>query len=95
MNTQISFKVDESLKNSAMKVAKEQGIALSSFLKLSLENFASGKVKVGLLNFNNEIFNTKTQNKIKEIENDISKNKNLSPSLNNAKEAIKFLKDAN
>lgn len=50
MLTQISFTADEELKDKAMQKAKEKGLTLKSVLIFSMEAFADGKMKLGIVN---------------------------------------------
>ena len=49
MLTQISFTADEALKEKAMQRAKEKGLTLKSVLIFSMEAFADGKIKFGVV----------------------------------------------
>ncbi len=48
MSTSIIFKVDEKLKQSAMRRAKKEGITLSAFLKSATHEFATGEIRFGI-----------------------------------------------
>lgn len=94
MTTQIAFKVNKDIKDAAMRRANIEGITLSVFLKMAVKSFAEGRFGLGISS-NSEIFNETTRNEIVKIDKDIRENKNLSPSFSNAKDAIKYLKNAN
>lgn len=49
MTTQIIFKIDEKLKKSAQKKAKEQGITLSRFYQSATKSFVEGRATVGMI----------------------------------------------
>lgn len=48
MTSQVVFKVDHKLKAQAMKKAEQEGITLSTVLKLATQEFVDGHLKVGL-----------------------------------------------
>lgn len=93
MTTQIAFKIKEDVKKAAMKRANTEGITLSAFLKMAVKSFADGRFKLDITD-NSEVFNEFTRKELLEIDKDIKANRNLSPSFNNAKDAIKYLKNA-
>jgi len=90
MNTQVIFKIDKELKNSAMKKAEQHGITLSSFLKLATTAFIEDKIKVGILSSEN--LNQGTVAELKEIQKDIQKGKNISRGFSNSKTAADYLR---
>jgi antitoxin component of RelBE/YafQ-DinJ toxin-antitoxin module len=93
MTTQIAFKIKEDVKKAAMRRANTEGITLSSFLKMAVKSFADGRFKLDITD-NSEIFNEATRKELLEIDKDVRENKNLSPAFSNAKDAIKYLKNA-
>lgn len=48
MTTSIVFKVDEKLKQSAMRRAQKEGTTLSAFLKFATRDFVSGNLRFGI-----------------------------------------------
>lgn len=90
MTTQVIFKIEKSLKDRAMKKAKERGIAFSAILKLATEAFVADELDIRLEKIEN--FNTKTQKLIKQAVEDAKTGKNQSPAFDNAKDAIAWLK---
>ncbi len=90
MNTQVIFKINKELKEKAMKKAQSQGLAFGSILKLATQAYVDGKLSVSLTPDN--AFNNATQKDILKALNDIKAHKNISPSFNNAKSAIEYLK---
>jgi antitoxin component of RelBE/YafQ-DinJ toxin-antitoxin module len=93
MTTQIAFKIKDDIKKAAMKRANTEGITLSTFMKMAVKSFAEGKFKLDITN-TSEVFNEATRKELLEIDKDVRENKNLSPSFRNAKDAIKYLKNA-
>ena len=91
MTTQVIFKIDKKLKKRAMREAKNKGIALSDVLKMATKAFADGELNVGLVR--EEKFNAKTRKEIESALRDIKAGRNLSPSFDNAKDAINYLKN--
>ena len=90
MTTQVIFKIDKKLKDKAMAKAQHEGIAFASVLKLATKAFVDGDFAVGLII--NEEFNPQTKKMLARELKDIKNNKNLSPSFNNAKDAVAYLK---
>ena len=90
MTTQIVFKLDEKLKKSVQKRAKQEGITLSDFFKSAARSFADGEANVGLT-FRPEIPNAKTARLLRQIDKDVKSGKNLSPAFSNARDLIAHL----
>ncbi|MBI3671594.1 hypothetical protein HY249_02240 [Candidatus Azambacteria bacterium] len=90
MNSQIMFKLDKKLKDSAMKKAEAEGITLSSVLKLSIKAFVEDDLKVGLT-YGGRL-NARIEKELEKIDEDINRGKNISPAFKNAKSAISYLK---
>ena len=90
MTTQVIFKLDKKLKDKAMRKAQTEGVALSSILKMATKAFVEGELNVGLVR--EERFNAKTRKEIDQALKDIKSGKNLSPTFDNAKDAINYLK---
>jgi antitoxin component of RelBE/YafQ-DinJ toxin-antitoxin module len=86
MTTQVVFRVDPKLKTKASKKAANEGMNLSTVLKLATQAFVDGEFQVGLK------FNSKTRGEINKILKDVAKNKNLSPSFKSTKAMIAALK---
>lgn len=49
MISQVIFKIDSKIKKEALKKSKKEGIALSSILKLAMQDFVSGKSKLSMI----------------------------------------------
>lgn len=48
MTTSVVFKIDEKLKRSAMRRARQEGTTLSAFLKFATHDFVSGNLRFGI-----------------------------------------------
>ena len=90
MTSQVIFKIDERLKERAMKKARKEGIAFAAVLKLATEAYVDGALEVQLVA--QLKLTAKTRRELLSISKDIRQGKNLSPSLGNAKDAIAYLK---
>jgi len=90
MASQVIFKIDEKLKERAMKKARKEGIAFASVLKLATKAYVDGALQVQLVA--QPKLNAKTRRELLRISQDIRQGKNLSPSFGNAKDAIAYLK---
>ena len=90
MTCQVIFKIDEKLKERAMKKARKEGIAFASVLKLATKAYVSGALEVQLVA--QPKLNAKTRRELQGISKDIREGENLSPSFANAKDAIAYLK---
>lgn len=91
MTTQIVFKVDQKLKDLAMKKARRDGISLSSILKETTRSYVEGKIGIGIVH-TPEIPNAKTARAWDKALDDIRRGRSFSPTFNNAKDAIAYLK---
>lgn len=90
MTRQVIFKIDEKLKERAMKKARNEGVAFASVLKLATQAYVDGVLEVQVVA--QPKLNAKTRRELLRISKDIRQGKNLSPSFGNAKEAIAYLK---
>ena len=90
MTRQVIFKIDEKLKDRAMKKARKEGIAFASVLKLATQAYVDGALEVQLVA--QPKLNAKTRRELQGISEDNRQGRNLSPSFDNAKDAIAFLK---
>ena len=90
MTSQVIFKVERKLKAQAMKKARKEGIAFASVLKLATKAYVDGALEVQLVA--QPSLNAKTRRELLSISRDIRRRKNLSPSFDNAKDAIAYLK---
>ena len=90
MTSQVIFKVDRKLKEQALKKARKEGIAFASVLKLATKAYVNGALEVQLVA--QPRLNAKTRRELQGISKDIRQGKNLSPSFDNAKDAIAYLK---
>ena len=90
MTRQVIFKIDEKLKDRAMKKARKEGIAFASVLKLATQAYVDGALEVQLVA--PPKLNARTRRELQGISEDIRQGKNLSPPFDNTKDAIAFLK---
>lgn len=90
MTRQVIFKIDEKLKERALKKARKEGIAFASVLKLATQAYVDGALEVQLVV--PPKLNAKTRRELQRISEDIRQGKNLSPPFDSAKDAIAFLK---
>ena len=90
MTRQVIFKIDEKLKDRAMKKARKEGIAFASVLKLATQAYVDGALEVQLVA--PPKLNARTRRELQGISEDIRQGKNLSPAFENATDAIAFLK---
>jgi hypothetical protein len=90
MTTQIIFKVDQTLKDRAMKKARGEGVPFASVLKLATRAYVEGQLDVGIVS--SQPFNPKTRREIARALEDIKSRKGLSPRLKNAREVMAYLK---
>lgn len=90
MNTQIMFKVDKKLKDSAMRKAEAEGVTISDMLKFSMKAFVDDEFKIGLIY--GEKLKKNIEEKLEDIDNDLKSKKNLSPTFKDAKSAVNYLK---
>ena len=91
MTSQVIFKIDSKLKAKAMKRARRAGLPFASVLKFATEAYADGHLNVGLME--TERFNAKTRKEIAEALEDIKHGRNISPTFDNADDAIAYLKN--
>ena len=54
MLTQVSFTVDESLKNTALEKAKNEGITLKTLLVYTMKGFVDGKISLSIASVSEE-----------------------------------------
>jgi hypothetical protein len=90
MTTQFMFKIEPKLKKAAMKKAKEEGTTFSSVLNFATAAFVEDRLNVGLIV--SEELNPHTKKMISRELEDIKNGKNMSPTFDNAKDAIAYLK---
>lgn len=81
MQAQVVFKIDKGTKDAAMRKARKEGVTLSAVLKSATAAFATGDLKMSLIN-----------KEMEDIYRDIRAERNLSPAFANAKDAIAYLK---
>ena len=88
MNTVIHIKADKEVKENAQKVARELGLSLSDIINASLRNF----IRTREITFSSVPQMTpELERLLGPIEEDIAKNRNLSPGFENAEEMDKYL----
>jgi len=92
MTTQVIFKIDQKLKDRAMKKAQGEGIPFASVLKLATRAYVDGQLDIGVVS--NELFNLKTRREISQTLKEIEIGKGLSPRFKNAREVMAYLKKA-
>ena len=90
MASQVIFKMDKGLKAKAMRKARKEGIAFTSVLKLATKAYVDGALEVQLVA--PPKLNAKTRRELLGISKDIRQRRNLSPSFDDAKDAIAYLK---
>lgn len=92
MTTQVIFKIDQKLKDRAMKKAQGEGVPFSSVLKLATRAYVDGQLDIGIIS--NQSFNLKTHREISNALKEIEAGKGLSPRFKNAREAMAYLEKA-
>lgn len=90
MNTQVIFKMDKKLKERAMKKARAEGIPFSAVLTLATRSFVDGGLTIEAVQ--RPALNDKTRKMLDRALKNIKGGKDLSPSFDNAKDAIAYLK---
>jgi addiction module RelB/DinJ family antitoxin len=86
--TMINIKTDKKVKEDAQKLAKELGFTLSSFITASLKQF----IRTRSVEFSAGYRMTPyLEGIIKEVEEDIMNNKNISPVFTNANDMDSYL----
>ena len=86
--TMINIKTDKKVKEEAQKLAEELGFTLSAFVTASLKQF----IRTRSVEFSAGYRMTPyLEGIIKEVEEDIKKNKNMSPIFTNAKDMDAYL----
>ena len=90
MTNKMIFNVDSSLKERAMKRAREDGVPFSTVLKLATKAYAEGRLRLAISE--NLFFNEKTRKEVERALKDIKAGKNLSPTFTNVEDAIAYLK---
>jgi len=88
MTTIINFKTDVRVKSEAQKMANQMGLNLSDVLNIFLRKFIKEKeIHISLKEPSDFLIK-----EIKEAEKEIKKG-NISPSFDNAKDAVKWLRN--
>ena len=90
MTTQVIFKIDQKLKDRAMKKAQGEGLPFAAVLKLATKAYVDGQLDIGII----QPFNATTHREIAQALKDIKAGKGLSPHFKNAREAMAYLKAA-
>ncbi len=90
MTTQVIFRIDQELKDRAMKKAQGAGVPFASILKLATRAYVEGQLDIGIISA--QIFNQKTRREITQSLKEISAGKGLSPRFTNAKSAMVYLR---
>lgn len=96
MNQQTTISIDKETKKKAEKLAKAQGLTLSTVARILFRDYAQGKIEVGTRVVPRDE-NGLTQKKAKQLEKalmEIQNEKNLSPAFSTGEEAIEWLKNA-
>ena len=92
MTTQVIFKIDQKLKDRAMRKARGEGVPFASVLKLATRAYVEGQLDIGIVS--NEPFNPRTRQEISQALKEISAGKGLSPRFKNTREVMTYLKKA-
>ncbi|MEK7610439.1 MAG: hypothetical protein AAB468_01685 [Patescibacteria group bacterium] len=92
MHSQIVFKIDKQLKNSAMAKARAQGVSISTVLKEATRSFVEGKIRVGIVT-SEETPTTSTTKTWDNAKRDAQKGRHLSATFSDAKSTIAYLKE--
>jgi antitoxin component of RelBE/YafQ-DinJ toxin-antitoxin module len=88
MSITLNFKTDKDLKDKAKKMASDLGLPLGTIMNHYLKEFVREKKVI----FTNHPTPTKkVVYELKKISKDIRDRKNLSPTFNNKRDAIKWL----
>ena len=88
MSIILNFKTDKDLKDKAKKIASDLGLPLGTIMNHYLKEFVREEKVI----FSNHPTPTKKViHELKEISKDIRDKKNLSPTFNNTRNAIKWL----
>ncbi len=91
--TVMSIKTEKEVKEEAQKLAKKMGFPLGTLVNAFLRQFIRDKA----VNFSMEKdyrMSKALEKELGEIEKDIKKGKNISPSFKNAKDMINYLNNA-
>jgi len=91
MTSQVSFKIDTKLKEQAVRKAQRQGLPFATVLQFATQAYIKGSLKVKAASGPN--LNPKIRNVLARELKEIKERKNLSPSFDNAKDAIDYLKN--
>jgi addiction module RelB/DinJ family antitoxin len=88
MSITLNFKTDKDLKDEAKKVASDLGLPLGTIMNHYLKEFVREKKVIFA---NHPTPTKKVVHELKEISKDIRNRKNLSPTFNDTRDAIKWL----
>jgi len=91
MTSQVVFKVDQKLKTQAMKKAEQEGITLSTVLKLATQAFVDGDLAVGLSG-KPERLNERARRRVQKALNEAREGKDLSPAFKSGEEMLAYLR---
>lgn len=91
--TVVTIKTEKTLKEKAQKIAKELGFPLGTLINAFLRQFVRNKT-VYFTTINADAMTGEMEKQLDEIEKDIKKETNLSPSFSDMKEALVYLKKA-
>jgi len=89
--TVMSVKTDKKLKEQAQKIAKEMGFPLGTLINAYLRQFVKSKT-VYFTALQSTTMTKALESELKQIEEDIQNEVNLSPEFKDMKDAIKYLK---
>lgn len=88
MTTVIHIKADKEVKENAQKAAKDLGLTLTDVINASLRNFIRTREVI----FSDiPQMTPELEKRLEQVEEDIKKGRNLSPSFKNMDEAIDYL----
>lgn len=92
----MTVKTDEKLKKEAQEVAEEMGFPLGTLVNAFLRQFVRNKTVFVTLHMGTGVavssINAMMEKQLEEIEKDIRKEQNLSPSFKTMEAALKYLK---
>jgi addiction module RelB/DinJ family antitoxin len=88
MKTLLNIKTDKEVKEKAQKLAKEIGLPLSAIINAQLKQFIRDRK---LQIFAEPHMSNKLESVIREAEQDIQKEKNISPLFSSARDVISYL----
>lgn len=89
MTTVIHIKADREVKKNAQRAARELGLTLTDVINASLRNFIRTRE---IIFSDTPVMTPELEKLLDKVEDDIKRNRNLSPAFKTAKEANDYLK---